>query len=70
MLKVEHLARVYDDRTVGIEDVSFEVDAPPALAVIGLSGPNKVDSPRHINEPIELTEGRVLWSGVDTTAAG
>lgn len=70
MLKVEHLTKVYDDGTVGIEDVSFEVDATQFLAVIGLSGSGKSTLLRCINRLIEPTDGRILWDGVDITAAG
>jgi phosphonate transport system ATP-binding protein len=70
MLKVEHLTKVYDDGTVGIEDVSFEVDATQFLAVIGLSGSGKSTLLRCINRLIEPTEGRILWNGEDITAAG
>lgn len=70
MLKVEHLTKVYDDGTVGIEDVSFEVDATQFLAVIGLSGSGKSTLLRCINRLIEPTEGRVIWNGVDVTKAG
>lgn len=70
MLKVEHLTKVYDDGTVGIEDVSFEVDATQFLAVIGLSGSGKSTLLRCINRLIEPTDGRILWDGEDITAAG
>ena len=70
MLKVEHLTKVYDDGTVGIEDVSFEVDATQFLAVIGLSGSGKSTLLRCINRLIEPTDGRILWNGEDITAAG
>jgi len=70
MLKVEHLTKVYDDGTVGIEDVSFEVGADRFLAVIGLSGSGKSTLLRCINRLIEPTEGRILWDGADITAAG
>ena len=70
MLQVEHLTKVYDDGTVGIEDVSFEVDATQFLAVIGLSGSGKSTLLRCINRLIEPTDGRILWNGEDITAAG
>ena len=70
MLKVEHLTKVYDDGTVGIEDVSFEVDATQFLAVIGLSGSGKSTLLRCINRLIEPTEGKIYWNGEDITAAG
>ncbi len=70
MLKVEHLTKVYENGTVALEDVSFEVPDGQFLAVIGLSGSGKSTLLRCINRLIEPTEGRILWNGVDITAAG
>jgi len=69
MLKVEHLTKVYDGGTVALDDVSFEVPDGQFLAVIGLSGSGKSTLLRCINRLIEPTEGRILWNGVDVTAA-
>jgi phosphonate transport system ATP-binding protein len=69
MLKVEHLTKVYQDGTVALEDVSFEVPDRQFLAIIGLSGSGKSTLLRCINRLIEPTEGRILWNDVDVTAA-
>ena len=65
MLKIEHLTKVYDNGTVALKDVSFEVPDGEFLAVIGLSGSGKSPLLRCINRLIEPTEGRILWNGVD-----
>jgi phosphonate transport system ATP-binding protein len=70
MLKVEHLTKIYDDGTVALDDVSFEVPAGQFLAIIGLSGSGKSTLLRCVNRLIEPTEGRILWNDVDVTAAG
>ena len=70
MLKVEHLTKVYDNGTVALEDVSFEVPDGQFLAVIGLSGSGKSTLLRCINRLIEPTEGRILWNDEDITLAG
>lgn len=69
MLRVEHLTKVYDDGTVALRDVSFEVPDGQFLAVIGLSGSGKSTLLRCINRLIDPTEGRILWNGEDITAA-
>ena len=69
MLKVEHLTKIYDTGTRALDDVSFEVPDGQFLAVIGLSGSGKSTLLRCINRLIEPTEGRILWHGVDITAA-
>jgi phosphonate transport system ATP-binding protein len=69
MLQVEHLTKVYENGTVALEDVSFEVPDGQFLAVIGLSGSGKSTLLRCINRLIEPTEGRIVWNGIDITAA-
>lgn len=69
MIKVENLTKVYDGGTVALKNVSFEVKDGEFLAVIGLSGSGKSTLLRCINRLIEPTEGRILWDGVDITAA-
>ncbi len=69
MLRVEHLTKVYDDGTVALSDVSFEVPDGQFLAVIGLSGSGKSTLLRCINRLIDPTEGRITWHGEDITAA-
>src|SRR5512146_1993645 len=69
MLKVEHLTKVYPNGTQALKDVSFEVADGEFLAVIGLSGSGKSTLLRCINRLIEPTSGKVIWNGIDVTAA-
>lgn len=70
MLRVEHLTKVYDNGTIALEDVSFEVPDGQFLAVIGLSGSGKSTLLRCINRLVEPTEGKIFWNDEDITAAG
>ncbi len=69
MLRVEHLNKVYPNGTVALKDVNFQVEDGEFLAVIGLSGSGKSTLLRCINRLIEPTSGKVLWNGIDVTAA-
>ena len=69
MLQVEHLTKVYDDGTVALKDVSFQVPDGQFLAVIGLSGSGKSTLLRCINRLVDPTDGRIMWNGEEITAA-
>jgi len=65
MLEIRHLTKIYDDGTVALKDVSFQVPDGEFMAVIGLSGSGKSTLLRCINRLIDPTEGEILWNGVD-----
>jgi len=65
MLEIRHLTKVYDDGTVALQDVSFQVPDGEFLAVIGLSGSGKSTLLRCINRLIDPTEGEIIWNGTD-----
>ncbi len=69
MFQVKNLTKVYDDGTVALRDVSFEVADGEFLVIIGLSGSGKSTLLRCINRLIEPTEGQIIWDGVDITTA-
>jgi len=69
MLEVQNLTKVYPDGTVALKDVSFTVQPGEFLVIIGLSGSGKSTLLRCINRLVDPTEGRILWDGVDVTAA-
>jgi phosphonate transport system ATP-binding protein len=69
MLEIKNLTKIYDDGTVALRDVSFELADGEFLIVIGLSGSGKSTLLRCINRLIEPTEGQIVWDGVDITTA-
>lgn len=62
MLRVINLTKVYDDGTVALKDVSFEVPAGQFVAIIGLSGSGKSTLLRCINRLIDPTSGEIWWN--------
>jgi phosphonate transport system ATP-binding protein len=69
MLEIKNLTKIYDDGTVALRDVSFEVQDGEFLIIIGLSGSGKSTLLRCINRLIEPTEGQIIWDGADITLA-
>jgi phosphonate transport system ATP-binding protein len=62
VLRVKNLTKVYEDGTVALQDVSFEVPDGQFVAVIGLSGSGKSTMLRCINRLIEPTSGEIWWN--------
>jgi phosphonate transport system ATP-binding protein len=69
MLEIRNLTKVYDDGTVALRDLDFEVEEGEFLVIIGLSGSGKSTLLRCINRLIEPTQGKIIWDGIDITAA-
>lgn len=69
MLRVENLTKVYPNGTQALTDVSFEVADGEFLVIIGLSGSGKSTLLRCINRLVEPSSGKIIFDGVDVTAA-
>jgi phosphonate transport system ATP-binding protein len=69
VLEIQHLHKTYPNGTVALTDVSFQVESGEFLSVIGLSGSGKSTLLRCINRLIEPSQGKIIWDGVDVTAA-
>jgi len=67
MFEIKNLTKIYNDGTVALRDVSFEVKDGEFLIIIGLSGSGKSTLLRCINRLIEPTQGQIIWDRVDIT---
>lgn len=69
MLIIENLTKVYDNGLVALRNINLEIPDGQFVSIIGLSGSGKSTLLRCINRLIEPTEGRIIWNGIDITAA-
>jgi phosphonate transport system ATP-binding protein len=69
LLEVKNLTKIYDNKVLALDNVSFETLDGQFTAVIGLSGSGKSTLLRCINRLVEPTSGQVIWNGTDITAA-
>ncbi len=69
MLQIQNVSKTYPNGTQALKNVSFDVKDGEFLVVIGLSGSGKSTLLRCINRLIDPTEGKIIWDGVDITAA-
>jgi phosphonate transport system ATP-binding protein len=69
MLIIENLTKVYDNGFKALHNINLEIPDGQFVSIIGLSGSGKSTLLRCINRLIDPTEGRIIWNGVDITAA-
>jgi phosphonate transport system ATP-binding protein len=69
MLIIENLTKVYENGFKALDNLSLEIPDGQFVAIIGLSGSGKSTLLRCINRLIDPTSGRILWNGIDITAA-
>jgi phosphonate transport system ATP-binding protein len=69
LLEIKNLTKVYDNKVLALDGVSFTVEPGQFLAVIGLSGSGKSTLLRCINRLIDPTGGQIIWDGADVTTA-
>lgn len=69
MLDIRHLTKVYEGGVQALTGVNLTVQDGEFLVVIGLSGSGKSTLLRCINRLVEPTAGRIVYNGVDVTAA-
>ena len=69
MLVIENLTKIYENVLKALDNVSLEIPEKLFVAIIGLSGSGKSTLLRCINRLVDPTYGRIVWNGLDITAA-
>lgn len=69
ILSVENLTKVYPGGTRALDGISLDIGRGEFVVLIGLSGSGKSTLLRCLNRLIEPTSGRVVFDGIDVTAA-
>lgn len=67
MVTFENVTKIYQDQTVAIEDVSFEVERGTTTVLVGPSGCGKTTTMTLVNRLEDPTEGTVYYDGTDVT---
>lgn len=65
LLAIEGLAKTYPGGTRALDEVTFRVDRPEVIAIIGSSGAGKSTLIRCINRLVDPTAGEILFQGQD-----
>ncbi|GAB3669870.1 ABC transporter ATP-binding protein [Halopiger thermotolerans] len=66
MIEFENVTKIYQDSTVAIEDVSFEIEEGTTTVLVGPSGCGKTTTMKLVNRLEDPTEGAVYYDGTDT----
>ena len=70
LLEIRELTKVYRGGTRALDGISLDIAKGEFVVLIGLSGSGKSTLLRCINRLVEPTSGRVVFDGIDVTAAG
>jgi len=69
IVEISGLRKVFPGQTVALDGIDLTVQRGEFLVLIGLSGSGKSTLLRCINRLVEPTSGRVVFDGIDVTAA-
>ena len=64
-MSVSDLTYVYEDGTLALEDISFEISKGERIGLIGENGSGKTTLCKHLNGILRPSKGRVLIEGRD-----
>ena len=61
LLSIKNVSKKYDNETIALKNVSFDVEKGEFISVIGPSGSGKSTLLRIINKMIDISEGSILF---------
>ncbi|BBM46314.1 phosphonate ABC transporter ATP-binding protein [Leptotrichia trevisanii] len=61
LLSIKNVSKIYDNGTIALKNVSFDVEKGEFISVIGPSGSGKSTLLRSINKMIDISEGSILF---------
>ena len=65
MIRLDRVSKRYDDGTVAVDELTFDVPAGEVAVLVGPSGCGKTTTMRLINRLVEPTSGQVFVGGAD-----
>ncbi|MEA4875192.1 phosphonate ABC transporter ATP-binding protein [Anaerorhabdus sp.] len=69
VLQMNHVSKIYDNKITALNNVSIEVKVGELVSIIGPSGAGKSTLLRTINRMIDVTNGDIVFNGVDVVKA-
>ncbi|HEU5287804.1 MAG TPA: phosphonate ABC transporter ATP-binding protein [Candidatus Limnocylindria bacterium] len=69
VLTITDLTKIYPGGTRALDGISLDIERGEFVVLIGLSGSGKSTLLRCLNRLVEPTSGRVVFDGIDVTAA-
>lgn len=67
MIELRDVRKVYDNGTVGLNDINLKVNKGEFVVIVGLSGAGKSTLLRSINRLQDITSGDIIIDGKSIT---
>ena len=66
MIELQHITKIFEDGTIAVDELSFEVREGETFGLIGTSGCGKTTIIKMMNRLVEPTSGTIRINGVDS----
>ena len=68
MITFNNITQVYDNGTIGLNNINLEINDGELVAIIGKSGAGKSTLIRTINKMIDITEGEIIVNDTESAS--